>query len=105
MNPEEKEMLVRTARIAEDNNRMLRNLRSASRWGSFFGLIKWIFIIGPLIFAYFYLQPYLDALMGTYGKVQGQVDTLQKVSSQIPDLSKLLNGQDIESLLKTLKGN
>ncbi len=105
MNPDEKELLVRTARLSEENNRILRTLRSASRWASFFGLIKWVLIIGPLIFAYFYIQPYLDALMGTYSKVQGQVNTLQNVSNQIPDLSKLLQGQDIQKLLQNFKGN
>lgn len=62
MNPEERELLERLAKMAEENNRMLRNVHSIVRWGQFWGFIKIAIIVIPLIIGYFYLQPYLGPI-------------------------------------------
>ena len=55
----DKQLLEKIVQQTEENNQILKTLRSHSRWGVFFGFIKWAIIIGPIILAYIYLQPYL----------------------------------------------
>lgn len=66
---EDRKLLERVVELAEENNKILRGLRRAARWGQFFTFIKWLIIIGSAFGAYYYLQPYLDQLMEVYKKL------------------------------------
>jgi hypothetical protein len=70
MNPEEKALLERVAKLAEDNNRMLRNVESRARRAAVYGFMKLIIVIAPLVIGYYYLQPYLEQAQDTLGVYQ-----------------------------------
>lgn len=66
MDFEEKELIKKTFRLAEENNKILRKMRSSMRWGRAFRILYWIIIIGATVGAFYYIQPYIDQLMGVY---------------------------------------
>ena len=66
MNPEEKALLERTAKLSEENNQILRKMQRAARWGYVWGFIKVALIIVPLVAGYLYLEPYLKEAVDNY---------------------------------------
>jgi len=68
MSPEERELLEKSVKLAEDNNRMLHSMRKSMRRSSVARGIYWVFIIGSAVGGYYLLQPYIDQLKDVYGK-------------------------------------
>ncbi len=56
MSPEEKELLVRSLKLSEENNRLLVKLEHTARLQTIWGLVKVLIIVVPLIAGYFLLQ-------------------------------------------------
>ncbi len=71
MTPEEKSLLERTYKLAEENNSMLRSIRRSTRLSLIFRAIYWLVIIGFSVGAYYFVQPYLTQLLGLYGSLSG----------------------------------
>lgn len=71
MNPEERALLEHTAKLSEENNRMLRSIRGAQRRAAIYGFIKLALIIVPLVAGYIFIQPYLDQAVANYNSIQG----------------------------------
>lgn len=88
MSPEEKSLLERTYKLAEENNEILRSIRSGRRWGIAFKVFYWAIIIGLSYGAYYFIQPYLKMVTGVYGQVQDNIDNVQSVTSKLTDLLK-----------------
>ena len=76
MSPEERELLEKTAALAEDNNKMLRSIRRSMFWSQVMSVIYWVIIIGSAIGAYYIIQPYIDQMIGIYGNVKGDLDSV-----------------------------
>jgi len=70
MDREEKQKLDRALELAEDNNQMLRKMIRNMRWGRLFRTVYWVIIIGISIGALYYVQPYVDQVVGVYGNIQ-----------------------------------
>ncbi len=62
MDSEEREMLERSLKLAELNNRLLRDIKRDMFWGKIWGWGKIIIFVVPLVVGYFYLQPYLGPI-------------------------------------------
>ena len=62
MDSDDRELLLRTAKLAEDNNRRLRRIERNMFWSQIWGIIKVALIVVPLILGYFYLEPHLGSL-------------------------------------------
>lgn len=88
MSPEEKSLLERTYKMAEENNTILKSLRRSARWNTVFKVFYWVIIIGLSLGAYYLIQPYLEAMFDLYGKVTGDTGSVQNVTSQLNDLLK-----------------
>jgi hypothetical protein len=60
-------------KIEQENNRMLRNLRSSMRWNHFFTVIKWVIVIGVIVGGFYYIEPYVAKVIDvvTAGKADG----------------------------------
>jgi len=85
MTPEEKSLLERTYKLAEENNSILRGIRRTNRWGIAFKTFYWVVIIGATFGLFYFLQPYIESsrdlinqasksiksVNGTINKVQG----------------------------------
>ncbi|HYF10573.1 MAG TPA: hypothetical protein VD967_03145 [Candidatus Paceibacterota bacterium] len=87
----DREILERILKLEQENYRILKALRSSQRWGVFWGFVKFLlFVVLPLVLAYVYLQPYLEMIWATYQQAQGQLNSLQQLGGQIPDISGLI---------------
>jgi len=86
MSPEEKSLLERTYKMAEENNAILKSLRRSARWNTAFKVFYWVIIIGLSLGAYYFIQPYLEAMFDLYGKVTGDTGSVQNVTDQLSEL-------------------
>jgi len=68
MEPEDKEKLDRMLSLAEENNVMLRKIRSAQKTSAMFKTIYWIIIIGVTVGAYYYVKPLYDTVTGIFAQ-------------------------------------
>jgi len=66
MDPESKKLLQDTLALAQENNNILHSMRRSMRVQRIMSLLYWIFIIGSAVGAYYFIQPYLEQLMGIY---------------------------------------
>lgn len=85
MSPEEKALLERTYRLAEENNDMLRSLRRYQRLGSAFRVLYWALIILTSVGAYYFVQPYIQAASGLYGNASDSVSQFRELLSGFKD--------------------
>ncbi len=71
LNNEELERLVKkTLALTEENNKILRGMRSSARWGRFFSIVWWILVIAISGAAYYYyLQPYVEKATEIYNQI------------------------------------
>jgi len=70
MSPEEKHLLERAVKLSEENNQILRGIRSTTRWHFVWGVIKIAIFIVPLVIGYLYLEPYLGTLQDSLKQAQ-----------------------------------
>jgi hypothetical protein len=83
MNPNEKELLERTFQLAKENNHILRGIKRAGRWSSFFRIVYWILIIGASLAAYYYAQPYIEPLLKNYKSIQSEITNVKSLMNKI----------------------
>lgn len=77
MTPEERSLLERTHKLAEENNNMLRSIRRSTRFGTIMRVLYWVIILALSFGAYYFIQPYLQTMLGAYGQLQGSLQEIQ----------------------------
>jgi hypothetical protein len=90
MTPEEKSLLERTYKLGVENNEILRKMRRANRFALAFRAAYWVIVIGLAIGALYFLQPYVDAVMGTYQDLFGISPKNANAAGHPADLWELL---------------
>jgi hypothetical protein len=70
MSPEERSLLERTYKMAEENNTILRSIRRSNRFGLVMRLFYWALIIAASYGAYYFIQPYVNTVLSLYDQVQ-----------------------------------
>jgi Sec-independent protein secretion pathway component TatC len=93
MTPEERELLNRSLKLAEENNKMLRSMRRSARFSSFIRLVYWLFIIGAAFGTYYFVQPYIAPIMKTYTDLQKSVADIKSTTSSFSNLPSWLGGK------------
>ncbi len=68
-NPDVKALLEENLRLARAIYTSTEKTRRYIFWGQVFGFVRVLLIIIPLVLAYWYLQPYLQQLTGTYQQI------------------------------------
>jgi uncharacterized membrane protein len=96
MDPEVKKMMEENLALARENNTILKGIRGAQRRAMIYRFLYWILILGITFGAYYFVQPYVDSLLGYYGSFTEGVDSVNKASSmsdlkQVKDLLQQLN--------------
>ena len=86
MTPEEKSLLERTYKMAEDNNRILLSIRRSARWGSTMRYVYWFVIIALSVGAYYFIQPYVNFLVSEFS---GSADNATSSQSMLQLLKNL----------------
>ena len=81
-----KELLEENLRVSKESLAILKKTRSDALWRRFFTAIKWLIVLGLLVWGYIQLQPILDQLLGVWQNVTGLTEQLQNLKlPQIPD--------------------
>ena len=88
MDPESKKLLENTFVLAQENNKMLRKVRSIQKWGVFWSLLKIILIIGITLGSFYFLRPYIDKIKDLYNSISGVQQKLNDNSNSFQDLLK-----------------
>lgn len=86
MTPEERELLTKSIKLAEENNKMLRGMRRSARFASFLRIVYWLIILGAAFGTYYFVQPYLDAVIKSYTQMQKNVEAVTNVATKFPSL-------------------
>jgi len=81
MSPEERKILEETYRLTKENRKDLKKIRRHMTLGTIFRTIYWVLIIGVGIGFFYFLQPYLDNLIGTYSGLTDRIDTVNSFFS------------------------
>ena len=87
MNPEEKQLLEKTAAMTAENNEMLRGMQRSMRIARFMSILYWVFIIGSAVGAYYLIQPYINSISDTYG---GTKTNLMDGLSNLKDINGVI---------------
>lgn len=84
MTPEEKNMLERALKLAEDNNDLLIKMNRRARNGQILQVLYWLLIVGLSFGAYYFIQPYINwaESMFTSGSTTSATPTLNIQSIQ-----------------------
>jgi len=94
MTPEEKSLLERTYKLAEENNKILRGLRRSNRTAIALRALYWVVIIALSYGAIYFIQPYfntLTSMLGQNGGISGltsDLSTLQEAANQLKAVKK-----------------
>lgn len=95
MDPEDRDLLERTFKLARDNNRMLQDMSRAALFSGLFRILAWVIVAGGSLWLYFnYLGPAVQSLTGTMDQVQGAGENANNQFQMFRSL--------VESLQKTL---
>jgi hypothetical protein len=97
MTPEERELLTKSIKLAEENNRMLRGIRRSARFSSFLRIVYWLIILGGAVGVYYFVKPLLDPFINGYNQMQKSVETVKNITVSFPPLPSWLGGSSATS--------
>ncbi len=86
MDDELKNLLKENIDLSKKNHEVMSKVLRYQKWAFVWAVIKWTFIIGSTIGAFYLLKPMLDSLMGSYSSLLGGTTG----TSSIADLKSLL---------------
>ena len=92
MTPEERQLLIQTHRMVEENHTLLRKMHRSALFGRVFTILYWVVIIGLSVGAYYFIQPYVDQVKGIYTGVQTDVSNVKHAASQLGNIGDILKG-------------
>lgn len=76
MSPEERELLDKSVALAQENNKMLHSVVRSMRITRIISIIYWVIIVGSALGAYYFIQPYVDELIGIYSGAKSSLDDM-----------------------------
>ena len=71
MDPESKQILQNTLALAEENNKLLHKIRGVQRRETIWNTVKILLIVAIALGSFYYIEPYLNKVMGLYNSVTG----------------------------------
>jgi hypothetical protein len=81
MDPEQEKKLEKALSLAKENNAILKKLKRSLFWGRLLRFLYLVIILGISFGAYYFIQPYLESLLGTYSN-------LLEAGNSLPNLLK-----------------
>lgn len=73
MSPEDKALLEKTFKLAQENALLLERMDRRNKWSLIWGFLKLVIIVVPLVFALGYFEPYFSKIGDGYRNVQDLV--------------------------------
>jgi hypothetical protein len=74
MDHEDKIKLERALALSEENNELLHKIHRSMKLARWARVAYWIILLGASIGAFYYFQPYIDQILGTYGSLRGGIE-------------------------------
>lgn len=93
MNPDEKALLIETAELVKENHKILKSMRRSARFASFLRFVYWAIILGGAVASYYFIEPYLNAVINGYSQIQEGISNVKGVSDNITSLPSWLGGK------------
>jgi hypothetical protein len=93
------ELVRQAVALGEENNSLLKKMRRAEKWSTFFRFIYWIIIIGLSVGAFYFIQPYAAALESLWQR-SGLSGSISNAGST--GAGSTTPGQSFENTLKNL---
>jgi len=91
IDPELRNIINGLVEKVRENNKLITKIHRAAVWGRVFNILYWVVIIAFAFGAYYFIQPYVESLLGAYSGLMSGVDSIQNtgdtLSENIPDLS------------------
>ena len=78
MDPDLKKAVEESLALSKENNKILRKMQNAARWGRAFRVFYWVVIIGSMLGAYYYFQPFIQVFEKQYQAGSSFFSQLQK---------------------------
>ncbi len=78
MDPESKKLLEATYSLEKENNKMLHAMRRSLFLARVMSIFYWLIVIGISVGAFYFIQPYINELIKTYGSVNAALKNVQK---------------------------
>ena len=82
----------------EENNALLKKMHRSIVWGMVTKILYWVIIIGVSLGSYYFIQPYINSVVGVYDSIkssaqaiEGGAKSIQKVGTQATDLKSILS--------------
>ncbi len=75
MDHDMREEVHETLELAQENNRILRSIQRARRWGIAFSILKWVIIIGSSVGLYYYFEPQINSVMDAWDLAAGMIES------------------------------
>ncbi len=72
MTPEDRQLLVETRQLVEENTAILRGMQKSQRMGTVLKVIYWAVIIVMSFGAFYLIQPYINSLQQATSNISGQ---------------------------------
>ena len=73
-----------------ENNEILRKIRRSMFWSRVVKIIYLLLIAGLTLGAYYYVQPYIEGMVGAYQGVTGASGQGQETAKNFPDILNFL---------------
>ena len=76
--------------LTQDNNKMLHKIRNVQKREAIFRAVKLLVIIGVSVASFYYVEPYLNKMLGLVSSVTGMEQKLNSSSLNIGSLQDIL---------------
>jgi hypothetical protein len=93
MNNEEMDLLKKTAKLAEENSKMLKSMRRSKRVSIAWRIIKWVVILVIVYYIYQWVQPLVAQLQETYSAINEAKDSIVEFKADTDEVKT--NIQDL----------
>lgn len=67
MTPDEHRLLEETRALVEENSKMLKSMQRMMHTSAVIKIVYWVVILGVTFGAFYFIQPYFDAIKETVG--------------------------------------
>lgn len=99
MSEELEKILKENLEISRESLKILKGIRRGNRIAAAFKIFYWLIIIGSVVGAYYYLQPYLQQALNIAKQAQETISGVQKIG----DAAKNEGGRIPSDILKNLE--
>lgn len=90
LDPEIEDLLRENIKVSKENNELLHKIWSDVKYKRVLKFLYWAILIALTLGAYYYIQPIVEGITGSYGSIKGGIDAgienIQKLNNIIPRL-------------------